>query len=90
GALLGMVTEKDMLRVLYEDAEMVRTVADIMTTSLRSFQADAPLADVCDCLLANHFRRVPILEGERLVGLISRADLMGTILEVAAEHVGRT
>jgi CBS domain-containing protein len=37
--------------------------------------------------MANHFRRVPVLEGERLVGLISRADLMPALLELAAEKV---
>ncbi len=63
-------------------------VRDLMTHEVRTFEADAPLEQVCDCLMANHFRRVPIVERGRLVGLISRADLMPTILEVAAEHAG--
>ena len=85
--LLGMITEKDMLRILYEEPGSLRCAADLMTRELRSFQADDALELVADCLMANHFRRVPVLEGERLVGLISRADLMETILTVARERV---
>lgn len=84
--LLGILTEKDVLRLLYEEKGAFSTVGDLMMPNPRTFQADAPLADVCDCLMANHFRRVPILEGDRLVGLISRADLMPTILEIAAAN----
>ena len=87
--LLGMITEKDVLRILYEEPGSLKTVADLMTRRLRTFQADDPLESVVDCLMANHFRRVPVLEGERLVGLISRADLMGTILDVARERLGK-
>ena len=84
--LVGIVTEKDLLRILYEERGVLAHVADIMSTGVRAFQADDPLELVCDCLMANHFRRVPILEGDRLVGLISRADLMPTILDLAAEY----
>ncbi len=86
--LVGILTEKDLLRLLYEERGAVTCVGDLMTREMRAFDADTPLEQVCDCLMANHFRRVPILDGGRLVGLISRADLMPTILEVAAEHVG--
>jgi CBS domain-containing protein len=86
GMLLGIVTEKDLLRVLYEEPGTLRQVADLMTRDPRSFGPDEPLANVCDCLMANHFRRVPVVEGGRLVGLVSRADLMETIYEVIAEQ----
>lgn len=85
--LVGIVTEKDLLRLLYEERGVLAKAADVMSTGVRAFQADDPLELICDCLMANHFRRVPILEGDRLVGLISRADLMPTILDLAAEYV---
>jgi len=80
GRLAGVITEKDVMRLLAMERGSVSTVAELMTRQVRAFQHDAPLEEVCDCLMANHFRRVPILDGERLVGLISRADLMPTIL----------
>lgn len=86
GVLLGIVTEKDLLRVLYEEPGTLRLVRDLMTTELRSFGPDEPLENVCDCLMANHFRRVPVVEQGKLVGLVSRADLMETIYEVISEQ----
>ena len=86
--LVGLITEKDLLRACYEDPGAFRAVGDLMSRDIRTFQADAPLADLCDCLMTHHFRRVPILEGDRLVGLVSRADLLPTILEIVVERVG--
>jgi len=85
--LVGMITEKDMLRVLYEKPSDLKSVADLMSTKIRAFESDDPLDQVVDCLMANHFRRVPVTEHGVLVGLISRADLMGTILSVAEERL---
>lgn len=85
GRLQGIVTEKDVMRVLYEPKGTFKQVGDLMVTEVRAFQADEDLSVVCDCLMANHFRRVLILEGDRLVGLISRADLMPVILDLADE-----
>ncbi|HEX9843753.1 MAG TPA: CBS domain-containing protein, partial [bacterium] len=64
--LVGIVTEKDLLRLLYEERGVLAKAADVMSTGVRAFQADDPLELICDCLMANHFRRVPILEGDRL------------------------
>ena len=83
--LLGMITEKDLLNILSDDRAKYRTVEDLMVREVRSFQVTDSLDAVCDCLLANNFRRVPILEGDRLVGLVSRADLMSVILELVLE-----
>ena len=51
------------------------------------FPVDAPLVDVVDCLMANDFRRVLIHDQQRLVGLISRADLMPALLKSLADRV---
>ncbi|HKJ00292.1 MAG TPA: CBS domain-containing protein [bacterium] len=88
GELVGLITEKDVMRLLHEEPGACTTVRDLMTTKVRAFQADDDLELVTDCLLANHFRRVPILEGRKLVGLISRADLMPTVLALAQERLG--
>ena len=34
------------------------------------------LADTCQCFIEHPFRRVPILQGKKLVGLITRKDLI--------------
>jgi CBS domain-containing protein len=84
GQLVGVLTEKDLLKIFYEpDAH---TVESVMTRDPISMSVDAPLVDVVDCLMANDFRRVFIHDHEKLVGLISRADLMPAILGALLER----
>ena len=79
-------TERVAPDYLLDEMGSCRIVSDLMVRDVRTFQADTPLEHICDCLMANHFRRVPILEGDKLVGVISRTDLMPAILAVAGEN----
>ncbi len=79
--LQGIVSEKDILRTLYESNFPGRRVHDIMTDNVVSFSHTDSLYDICDCLIHNDFRRVPILKNGRLVGIVSRADIMMYILK---------
>jgi len=81
--IVGVLSEKDVLKIFYEDAP---NVAALMTPNPQSVAVDAPLVDVVDILMANNFRRVLIHENGRLVGLVSRADLMPALLEVLLER----
>jgi CBS domain-containing protein len=83
--IVGVVSERDVLKLFYEPE--ARTVAAVMTKDPVSISVDSPLVEVFDCLMANDFRRVLIHDGAKLVGLVSRADLMPTILEALIERV---
>jgi CBS domain-containing protein len=52
-----------------------------MTPDVVTFNVDDDLFDVCRCLAENSFRRVPVLDRGRLVGIVSRADLILYILK---------
>ncbi len=78
GTIVGVVTEKDVLPLFYENAT---DVSAIMTPNPQTFPVDGPLVDVVDCLMAKSYRRVLIHEDGKLVGLVSRADLMPAILD---------
>jgi CBS domain-containing protein len=86
--IVGVLSEKDLLKVFYE--KDVETVAGVMTPDPITVSIDDPLVDVFDCLMANDFRRVLVHERGRLVGLISRADLMPTLLEALLERSRRS
>lgn len=82
--LLGIVTEKDMLRLLYEEHVENQPVERFMTRAVVSFGEDDTIIDVCECLINNNFRRVPILSDGKLVGILSRGDIIKYILALRA------
>ena len=81
--LIGILSEQDALRLFhtYED-EKDRTVYDFMTHPAVYFEQDEPLLDVCYCLRDNSIRRVPITSNDKVVGVISRSDILNCILEL--------
>ncbi len=87
--LVGMVTEKDMLRLLRDPNPQPGNTESFMTEDVPSLNHDDSLFDVCDCLINNHFRRVPILNQGRVIGIVSRADLMVYILKNKSVIFGR-
>lgn len=82
--LVGVVSEKDLLVLTYhlmtDNLDQIRkyTVETLMTKDVVTFQPDDTLADVCQCFAGSPFRRVPIVQGSKLVGLITRKDLIFT------------
>jgi len=79
--LVGIVSEKDLLKLLYDPNAKPGLVQDYMTRDIVSFDWDDSLFEVCHCLINNNFRRVPILEKGRLSGIISRRDIITYIME---------
>jgi CBS domain-containing protein len=59
-----------------------RTAQDVMTRFLVSVREDASLAEVADVLDAHRIRQVPVMSDGRVVGMISRADLVRKLSEV--------
>jgi CBS domain-containing protein len=56
-------------------------VEDVMTRSVISLPADAPLQLVARVLVDNRIHRLLIVEGERLLGLVSSTDLVRLVAE---------
>jgi CBS domain-containing protein len=79
--LVGIISEKDVLNVLLSEKADSLKVDDFMTKDVVGFEQDADFITICECLLNNNFRRVPILAKGKLVGIISRRDLMKYICE---------
>jgi CBS domain-containing protein len=77
GRLLGMVTEKDILMLLLYDPNVKgKTVTDLMTIEIVHFDEDENLMSIFESLVQSNFRRVPILSEGRLVGIVSRRDII--------------
>ena len=82
--LLGIITEKDMLPLLVnrEDGEEKQGVADFMNHDVKFFKPTDTLVDICDFLIKNPYRRVPIVKDGKLVGIIARRDILAFILKL--------
>lgn len=81
--LVGILSEQDVLRLFetYED-EKNKTVSDFMTQPAIHFEEDENVEDICSCMMQNSIRRVPITSNGRVVGVISRSDILKQILNL--------
>jgi CBS domain-containing protein len=53
-----------------------RTVADIMTREIISVDPDTSVSDIATLVMRHRIKRVPVMRKGRLVGLVSRANLL--------------
>lgn len=75
GVLAGIITERDVLRVLGSERSPL-VVEDVMTTSLRVTQPDCPIAKVTKDMTSYRFRRLPVVSDDILFGIITATDIM--------------
>ena len=80
--VVGILSEKDVLSVLYASQENEdKVVNDFMTQPAICFERDESVMDICVCLRENFFRRVLVTEHGKLVGIIGRKDIIKCILQ---------
>lgn len=69
----------------YTDAHAL-SVGQIMTTDVQTITPDAALVEAVQAMEKHHIKRLPVIANGKLVGIVSRADLMRAFLN----HVPRT
>lgn len=57
-------------------------VGDLMTANVMTVTADTPIGQVARILYDNRIKRLPVVDGNRLVGLISRVDLLRAVVDI--------
>ncbi|HIP25982.1 MAG TPA: CBS domain-containing protein [Archaeoglobus profundus] len=77
GKLVGIVTRKDILRKIEEDQ-----LALLMTPNPVSVQVEDSIEKVVKVFLEHDFHRLPVLEGDKLVGIITIMDLLKVIAKM--------
>lgn len=79
GNLVGILSEKDCLKIALTASyysESAGKVADYMHPIVKTVDADASIVEVASMFIQDGYRFYPVLEDNRLVGQITRRDVL--------------
>ena len=82
GTILGIVSEFDIIHAIREGKSVETTMAgDIMTTDVASVDVNDSVEKVLEILDTRRVLRVPVTEQGKLIGVISRPDILRAFIE---------
>ncbi len=58
-----------------------QTVGDIFTKDVETVSPDTPVSDIADIMSRKKIHSLPVLEGNKIVGIVSRIDLIRTMIK---------
>ena len=78
--IVGIVSEIDLVNLTFDGNARDTTVEEVMVTDIVSFNPDTQLADLVQSFSKRHLRRVPIIDKGKVVGIVSRRDILREML----------
>jgi len=78
--MVGIVSEIDLVNLAFDGNAADTTVEEVMVTDIVSFSPNTELADFVQTFSKRHLRRVPIIDEGKVVGIVSRRDILREIL----------
>jgi len=76
-SVAGIVSERDVVRRLNgNDAALSASVSEIMTADVRTCEPSSSLDEVRSIMTEGRFRHLPVVDGGRLVGVVSIGDIV--------------
>jgi CBS domain-containing protein len=81
GRLVGILTERDVLRAVAQGAAESAAVAGWMTRDPETLEPDESTQQAAVLMIHGGFRHLPVVENDEVVGMLSIRDLMRVVLE---------
>jgi len=79
GKIIGVVSEADIV------AKRGKDVKAIMSKKIISVHEETPVEEIAQLMTTHNIKRVPVMRGDDVVGIVSRADIVSAIAR--GEHV---
>ena len=88
GRTVGIITDRDIVVRAIAEGQASRTVRDIATTDVIAARPDMSTREAAELMAEHQVRRLPVVDGGRLVGIVSIGDL--AVKEAKDSRVGDT
>ena len=87
--IVGIFSERDIVRSVHRHGKALldKPVGELMTSPVITCSPGDPVASIEGMMTANRFRHVPVVDGGRLVGMISIGDVVKHRIEEAQAEV---
>lgn len=84
--LVGIVTERDILQATAEGVDIdALTVGEAMTPDVITTRPEASINDAARIMAQHWIRHLPVVDGDRVVGILSQRDVMGVFAALRRE-----
>lgn len=89
GRLVGIFSERDYARkvILYGRSSKTTTVGDLMTSPVITIGPDDSITNCMQIMVSNHIRHIPVVENDRILGLITLGDVVKVIISAQEEVI---
>lgn len=82
GRLVGILSDRDLRPIVFSPSLAETPVADLMTEPPTTIAPDAGIEDAASLLVVKRIGCLPVVEGDRLVGIVTETDLLAVLVEL--------
>ena len=84
GNMIGLLSEQDCLKVTLQaayHAESAGIVSEYMSREVKTIDVDTTIVEAAELFLTARYRRYPVVDENRLVGQVSRRDILKALIQ---------